>query len=100
MPILAHGYAQTFVQGTFVVIPLCVPSFTEKDRGAAGLMQATVSGFSLVNGENVFRVCDQPHPLMVRTMVGHCLQAKLDDAWECMRVRSLPPSPLLTAQAH
>ena len=53
----------------------------------AGIMQATVSGFGLVNSENVFRVCDQPHPLMVHKMVGLCLEAKLDEAWGCMRVR-------------
>jgi len=31
-----------------------------------------VSGFRLVNRENVFRVCDQPHPLLVKEIVGHC----------------------------
>ena len=55
-------------------------------QSIAGCVQATVSGFGLVNSENVFRVCDQPHPLMVQKMVGFCLEAKLDEAWGCMRV--------------
>ncbi|KAK9864520.1 hypothetical protein WJX84_004476 [Apatococcus fuscideae] len=54
-------------------------------RQALNNLQATVSGFGLVNSENVFRVCDQPHPLMVHKMVGLCLEAKLDEAWGCMR---------------
>ena len=29
------------------------------------LLQATVSGFSYVTQANVFKVCDQPHPLKI-----------------------------------
>eukprot|EP00759_Apiculatamorpha_spiralis_P012138 PhF_6_TR19218/c0_g1_i2/m.28252/K10755/RFC2_4; replication factor C subunit 2/4 len=34
-------------------------------RNALNAMQATHTGFDLVNAENVFRVCDQPHPQLV-----------------------------------
>ena len=57
--------------------------------------QATVSGFRLVNRENVFRVCDQPHPLLVKEIVGHCGKARLEDAYRGMSVRMSPCTSLL-----
>ncbi len=56
--------------------------------------QATVSGFRLVNRENVFRVCDQPHPLLVKEIVGHCGKARLEDAYRGMSVRCRRSSPV------
>lgn len=35
-------------------------------RQAINNLQSTHSGFGLVNAENVFKVCDQPHPVIVR----------------------------------
>lgn len=32
-------------------------------------LQATVAGFSFVNADNVFKVCDQPHPKVVERIV-------------------------------
>ena len=29
-------------------------------------LQSTHAGFGVVNDENVFKVCDQPHPLVVK----------------------------------
>lgn len=53
-------------------------------------LQATVSGFGLVNPENVFKVCDQPHPLVLKQMLKHCLLgefelafAHLEALWSC-----------------
>jgi replication factor C subunit 2/4 len=34
-------------------------------RNALNALQATVSGFGHVTAENVFRVCDQPHPVKI-----------------------------------
>lgn len=48
--------------------------------------QATANGFGLVNQEAVFRVCDQPHPLLVSSIVQHCLAARLDEAYQGMKV--------------
>ena len=54
-------------------------------RQALNNLQATANGFGLVNQENVFRVCDQPHPLLVSNIVKHCTEARIDDAYEGMR---------------
>ena len=43
-------------------------------------MQATVSGFGLVSQANVFRVCDQPHPVVVKGIIDHCLRGELEPA--------------------
>jgi len=34
-------------------------------RQAINNIQATHSGLGVVNGENVFKVCDEPHPLLL-----------------------------------
>ncbi|XP_065858171.1 replication factor C subunit 2 [Euphorbia lathyris] len=49
-------------------------------RQALNNLQATYSGFRFVNQENVFKVCDQPHPLHVKNMVRHVIEGKFDDA--------------------
>ncbi|KAF5833107.1 DNA replication factor C complex subunit 2 [Dunaliella salina] len=38
-------------------------------RQALNNLQSTNSGFGLVNAENTFRVCDQPHPLVVANII-------------------------------
>ena len=48
-------------------------------------MQATHSGFSLINQDNVFKVCDQPHPILVGNLISHCLSAELDGAYGIMK---------------
>lgn len=54
-------------------------------RQALNNLQATANGFGLVDQDNVFRVCDQPHPLLVSAIVKHCTEARIDDAYEGMR---------------
>ncbi|KAK4389329.1 Replication factor C subunit, partial [Sesamum angolense] len=49
-------------------------------RQALNNLQATNSGFGFVNQENVFKVCDQPHPLHVKNVVRQILEGKFDDA--------------------
>lgn len=48
-------------------------------------LQATHSGFSLINQENVFKVCDQPHPILVANLISHCLSAEIDNACNIMK---------------
>ena len=48
-------------------------------------LQATHSGFSLINQDNVFKVCDQPHPILVGNLISHCLSAELDGAYGIMK---------------
>jgi hypothetical protein len=52
--------------------------------------QATFSGFGFVNSDNVFRVCDQPHPKLVAEMVGSCIQGNIDAAYIKMKVKVTP----------
>lgn len=54
-------------------------------RQALNNLQATHSGFSLINQENVFKVCDQPHPIMVANLISHCLSAEIDNAYGIMK---------------
>ncbi|KAL8145791.1 hypothetical protein AgCh_003805 [Apium graveolens] len=56
-------------------------------RQALNNLQATCSGFQFVNQENVFKVCDQPHPLHVKNMIRNILEGKFDDA--CSGLKSL-----------
>src|SRR2546421_3106652 len=54
-------------------------------RQAINNLQSTVAGFGLVNGENVFRVCDQPHPIAVQNLLRDCHKGKVEDALETLR---------------
>ncbi|KAK9809296.1 hypothetical protein WJX73_002570 [Symbiochloris irregularis] len=54
-------------------------------RQALNNVQATHSGFGLVSQENVFKVCDQPHPLLIARIVENCMAAQLDKAYEGMQ---------------
>ncbi|OXT09841.1 hypothetical protein B9K03_12015, partial [Rothia sp. Olga] len=38
-------------------------------RQAINNLQSTVAGHGLVNGDNVFKIVDSPHPLIVRKML-------------------------------
>ncbi|XP_076897629.1 replication factor C subunit 2-like [Bidens hawaiensis] len=49
-------------------------------RQALNNLQATFAGFRFVNQENVFKVCDQPHPLHVKNMVRNVIEGRFDDA--------------------
>ncbi|KAI3693592.1 hypothetical protein L1987_76539 [Smallanthus sonchifolius] len=49
-------------------------------RQALNNLQATYAGFRFVNQENVFKVCDQPHPLHVKNMVRNVIEGRFDDA--------------------
>lgn len=54
------------------------------------VVQSTFGGYGLINQENVFKVCDQPHPLLVGTIIANCLKLKIDEAYDGMRVIPLP----------
>lgn len=58
-------------------------------RQAINNLQSTFSGFGFVSGDNVFKVCDQPHPITVQAMIRACLKGdiegamdKLDELWD------------------
>ncbi|RYR77742.1 hypothetical protein Ahy_A01g002334 isoform A [Arachis hypogaea] len=56
-------------------------------RQALNNLQATYSGFQFVNQQNVFKVCDQPHPLHVKNMVRNVLEGNFDEA--CLGLKQL-----------
>ncbi|KRY91941.1 Replication factor C subunit 2 [Trichinella pseudospiralis] len=43
-------------------------------------LQSCVAGFQFVNSENVFKICDEPHPLVVKDMLDHCSRADQPEA--------------------
>jgi replication factor C subunit 2/4 len=49
-------------------------------RNALNSMQATNSGFGYISFENVFKVCDQPHPLKIKGALEHARQGKTKEA--------------------
>lgn len=49
-------------------------------RQAINNLQSTWSGFSLVSGTNVFKVCDQPHPILIQSMLQSCEKGDIDAA--------------------
>uniref|UniRef100_A0A665UCF5 Replication factor C subunit 2-like n=1 Tax=Echeneis naucrates TaxID=173247 RepID=A0A665UCF5_ECHNA len=51
-------------------------------RQALNNLQSTNSGFGYINSENVFKVCDEPHPLLVKSMLGHCVDGNIDEAYK------------------
>lgn len=50
-------------------------------RQALNNLQSTYNGFNHVNSENVFKVCDEPHPLLVKEMLEFCTQGKISKAY-------------------
>ncbi len=53
-------------------------------RQALNNLQSTHAGFGVVNADNVFKVCDQPHPLLVQSLVQACLAGAIDPAYTGM----------------
>ena len=31
------------------------------------------------------QVCDEPHPLLIKEMIGHCVQGKIDEAYRILK---------------
>ncbi len=49
-------------------------------RQALNNAQATVAGFGMISSDNVFKVCDQPHPLLVQKALDSCCTADFEGA--------------------
>ncbi|CBH17953.1 replication factor C, subunit 4, putative [Trypanosoma equiperdum] len=54
-------------------------------RSAVNALQATCSGYSLVNADNVFKVCDLPHPQLVEAILTSCVKQDLAAAHKEMQ---------------
>lgn len=63
-------------------------------RNALNSLQACNSGFKIVNQENVFRVCDTPHPEVIGAILEHCVKGEVDDACDrLLKMRKSGYSP-------
>lgn len=51
-------------------------------RQAINNLQSTHTGFGFVSAENVFKVCDQPHPVTVQAIIRACQKGDIDGAME------------------
>ena len=54
-------------------------------RQAINNLQSTHAGFGFVNGDNVFRVVDSPHPIKVQAMIKSCQEQKVDEALDSLK---------------
>ena len=59
-------------------------------RQALNNLQSTYNGFNHVNAENVFKVCDEPHPLIVKDMLDDCIKGDVSKAcsvkYKCLKI--------------
>lgn len=53
-------------------------------RQALNNLQSTHEGFGFVKSANVFKVCDEPHPLLIKDMLTHCSKADIEEAYKVM----------------
>jgi replication factor C subunit 2/4 len=49
-------------------------------RQAVNNLQSTHSGFGFVNPSNVYKVCDQPHPVQMQEIIKCCIDGNVDEA--------------------
>ncbi len=54
-------------------------------RQAINNLQSTHSGFNFISPENVYKVCDQPHPIVVKEMLTYCQKGEVDGALDRLR---------------
>ena len=54
-------------------------------RQALNNLQSTHEGFGHVNSENVFKVCDEPHPVLIKDMLTSCAKSELDPAYKTVK---------------
>lgn len=53
-------------------------------RQAVNNLQSTFAGFGMVNPENVFKVCDQPHPTHVHKLLKHAVAGEPTEATDIL----------------
>ncbi|CAG9772744.1 unnamed protein product [Ceutorhynchus assimilis] len=51
-------------------------------RQALNNLQSTHNGFGEVNSENVFKVCDEPHPMLIQDMLKSCSEGDIRKAYK------------------
>ena len=81
---LVEDWVSNFIQVQYNDDGLEALIFTAEGdmRQAINNLQSTHSGFGFVSSENVFKVCDQPHPILVQDLLRSCLKGDVDDAMD------------------
>ncbi|XP_044255243.1 replication factor C subunit 2 [Tribolium madens] len=51
-------------------------------RQALNNLQSTFNGFGVVNSPNVLKVCDEPHPMLIKDMLNSCVNADVRKAYK------------------
>lgn len=51
-------------------------------RQAINNLQSTWTGLGFVSPDNVFKVCDQPHPVLIRAILDACHKGDIETAME------------------
>ncbi|KAL4715353.1 hypothetical protein ACJJTC_015124 [Scirpophaga incertulas] len=51
-------------------------------RSALNNLQSTAQGFGHISPDNVFKVCDEPHPMLVRGMLESCIKQDIHAAYK------------------
>lgn len=51
-------------------------------RQALNNLQSTYNGFKMVSGENVFKVCDEPNPVLIKSMIENCVDGDMRKAYK------------------
>jgi len=51
-------------------------------RQAINNLQSTWSGFGFISSENVSKVCDQPHPVVIQSILQACQKSDIDTAMD------------------
>ncbi|KAG6448486.1 replication factor C subunit 2 [Manduca sexta] len=51
-------------------------------RSALNNLQSTAQGFGHISPDNVFKVCDEPHPMLVKNMLMACSKQDIHEAYK------------------
>ncbi|XP_063923370.1 replication factor C subunit 2 [Zophobas morio] len=51
-------------------------------RQALNNLQSTYNGFGIINAANVFKVCDEPHPMLIKDMLNSCISGDVRKAYK------------------
>lgn len=51
-------------------------------RQALNNLQSTANGYGYISSENVFKVCDEPHPMLIQDMLMHCAEGDIHKAYK------------------
>lgn len=56
-------------------------------RQALNNLQSTHNGFGEVNSQNVFKVCDEPHPMLIKEMLKNCVEGDIRKAYKVTNIK-------------